>query len=96
MNVFSSGSDRQNARMAAAARSAANALKIAGQPASGNRKPGLATRTSARPSFTLSFSTKNAEVRAVLGMSFESSYTVCISRRASGLQRRRFYAISAT
>jgi hypothetical protein len=39
MKVLSSGSNKQNAAMAAAVRSAASALKIAEQSASGNRKP---------------------------------------------------------
>jgi hypothetical protein len=95
MTVISYGSDKQDA-VTAALRSVANALKIAEQPASGNRNPGWATSTSARPSFTLGFSTKNAEVCAALGMSYESSHTVCISRRASGPRRRKLYAISMT
>jgi hypothetical protein len=44
MKVFSSGSNKQNAAMAAAARSAANALRIAEQPATRARKAKLLDR----------------------------------------------------
>jgi hypothetical protein len=96
MKVFSSGSDKQHAAMSAALRWAGDALKIAEHPASRNGKPGLATKNSARQWSTLMSSAAEAEVCAPPSMSCESSYTVCISRSASRLQRRRFYANSAS